>query len=399
MVPTEAKAPLGSTAGHSQETGAPFVRWRVSLAVFRLILGLLCCLLAFGADSGLARNSLPLWIIYAMYGAAAVYGWSLEKRGYTLLSLLVDTVFFLICSTLPLEYNTGITSLFYLFILMSAALRHTPREIFAVVIATSLFLYLAMPAENVVLSPTVLLSGTAVTVMALQRQALQNRLRAAASQAMMFRTEAEHAREAERLRIAHDFHDGPLQLFVGLQMRLEVLKKILERDPTRAVAELEEVQAMARMQGEEIRQYVRNMRPPEIDGAGLVPTIKKLVEQFEKDTGIVATFVGAATRLPAGATPATEIMQITREALHNVQKHAKAKNVTVGVGRDDDFFELSVEDDGQGFGFNGAYSLEELDLLHRGPATIRSRVRALNGEMLLDSQPGKRAAIKIRIPL
>ncbi|HEU0122359.1 MAG TPA: sensor histidine kinase [Bryobacteraceae bacterium] len=373
--------------------------WQVSLAVFRLLLGVFCSVLSFAATGALARDSFWLWMAYTAYALAAVFGHSLERRGYMLLSLLVDTVFFLICTALPLEYNTGISSLFYLFILLSAALLHTPREIFAVVLATTLFLFLARPTENVVLSPGVLLSGTAVTVMALQRQALQDRLRAAAHQATMFRSEAEHAREAERQRIAHDFHDGPLQCFVGFQMRLQVLRKMLERDPAKAMAELEELQMLAREQGEEIRQFVRNMRPPEIDGAGLVPSIKKLVEGFERDSGVASTFVGSATRVPPETTGATEILQIVREGLHNVQKHAQARQLTVGVGRDTDFFELSIEDDGKGFPFSGAYTLDELELLRRGPASICSRVRALRGEMLLDSAPGVRTALKIRIPL
>jgi signal transduction histidine kinase len=373
--------------------------WHFSLAMFRLLLGIFCSVLAFAATGALARNSFGLWVIFTLYSLAAVSGRSLERRGYMLLSLLIDTVFFLICTALPLEYNTGISSLFYLYILMSAALLHTPREIFAVVVATMLFLVLARPTENVVLSPGVLLSGTAVTVMALQRQALQDRLRSAARQAMMFRSEAEHAREAERLRIAHDFHDGPLQCFVGFQVRLQVLRKIMDRDPAKAVAELEELQALARDQGEEIRQFVRNMRPPEIDGAGLVSTIKKLSDSFEKDSGISCTFVGSNTRVTPRAEVATEILQILREGLHNIQKHAHARNVTVGVGRDNDTFELSLEDDGRGFPFAGTYSLDELELLKRGPLTIRTRVRNLHGEMLLDSDPGRRTALKIRIPL
>lgn len=373
--------------------------WSFSLAMFRLLLGVFCSVLAFAAAGALARNSLGLWIAYTLYALAAVFGYSLERRGYMLLSLLADTVFFLICTALPLEYNTGISSLFYLFILMSAALLHTPREIFAVVLATTLFLFLARPSENVVLSPGVLLSGTAVTVMALQRQALQVRLRAAARQAAMFRSEAEHAREAERQRIAHDFHDGPLQCFVGFQMRLQVLRKMMDRDAGKAVTELEELQQLARDQGEEIRRFVRSMRPPEIDGAGLIPSIKKLVEGFERDSGIICTFVGSNTRVLPKPEAATEILQIVREGLHNVQKHAQAKHLTVGVGRDEDTFELSLEDDGKGFAFAGAYSLDELDLLKRGPVTIRSRVRNLEGEMLLDSDPGHRATLKIRIPL
>jgi len=378
---------------------APIPHWQFSLAVFRAVLGTLCSVLAFGATTLSVRNTAWVWVGFAVYALAAVFGRSLEKRGYMLLSLLIDTVFFLICSALPFEYATGITSLFYLYILMSAAILHTPREIFVVVLATTAFFFLARPAEILVLSPTVLLSGTAVTVMALQRQALQERLRASAKQATMFRSEAEHAREAERQRIAHDFHDGPLQCFVGFQVRLQVVRKMFDRDFGKGIAELEEVQKLVKDQTEEIRLFVRAMRPPEIDGAGLVPSIKKLVEQFSRDSNVEATFVGGTTRVNTSNVIATEITQICREALHNVRKHAGARRVVVGVGKDKDMFELSIEDNGKGYAFSGAYALEELDLLRRGPVTIRSRVRQLGGEMLLDSRPGDGSTIKIRVPL
>lgn len=378
----------------------PFLtpRWLLGLGVFRLVLGIFCGVLAFAATGSLARNSLALWILYTAYGAAAMMGLSLERRGYMLLSLLIDTVFFLICTSLPLEYNTGISSLFYLFILISAALFHTPREIFGVVLATTLFLFLARPADTVVLSPGVLLSGTAVTVMALQRQALQARLQSAARQASMYRSQSELAKNAERQRIAHDFHDGPLQSFVGLQMRLQVVRTLMSRDPARALAELEDLQEAAKAQGEEIRQFVRNMRPSEINGAGLLGTMKEVIARFERETGLVCTFVGSETRVTIDDEKATEILQILREGLHNIQKHAGAKNVTVGVGREEETFALSIEDDGRGFPFTGVYALEELEILNRGPITIRSRVRNLRGEMLLDSERG-RSALKIRIPL
>jgi signal transduction histidine kinase len=383
----------------AEQTAVSVISWHASLAAYRAVLGVLCTMLAFGSNTPLAHNSAPLWIAYTIYALLAVFGKSLEKKGYMLLSLLIDVVFFLICSALPLEYNTGITSLFYLFILMSAAMLHTYREIFFVVIGTTLFFFLARPLDVVVLSPTVLLSGTAVTVMALQRQALQDRLRMAARQASLFRSEAEHAREGERQRIAHDFHDGPLQCFVGFQMRLQVIRTLLERDPGKALVELDDLQGLARTQSEEIRTFVRSMRPPEIDGAGLVSSIKKLAESFGKDANIQTTFVGGNARVHPPDEVAKEILQIAREALHNIQKHAAARNVTVGVARDADGFELSVDDDGRGFPFSGAYSLEELELLNKGPLSIRSRVKSLKGEMLLESEPGKRSSLRIRIPL
>lgn len=88
-----------------------------------------------------------------------------------------------------------------------------------------------------------------------------------------------------------------------------------------------------------------------------------------------------------------------REALHNVRKHAGATRVAVAMDKTDRGLELSVDDNGNGFAFSGTYSLEELELLRLGPASLKRRARALNADLLLESRPGRGAGLKFRIPL
>ena len=88
-----------------------------------------------------------------------------------------------------------------------------------------------------------------------------------------------------------------------------------------------------------------------------------------------------------------------REALHNVQKHASATRVAVAMEKTDRGLEISVDDNGHGFNFAGTYSLEELELLRLGPASLKRRARGLNADLLLESRPGRGAGVKFRIPL
>jgi len=85
--------------------------------------------------------------------------------------------------------------------------------------------------------------------------------------------------------------------------------------------------------------------------------------------------------------------------LHNVQKHSGATRVAVAVDKSDRGLELSVDDNGRGFAFSGSYSLEELELLRLGPASLKRRARSLNAEMVLESRPGRGAGLKFRIPI
>jgi signal transduction histidine kinase len=94
-----------------------------------------------------------------------------------------------------------------------------------------------------------------------------------------------------------------------------------------------------------------------------------------------------------------EVLQMIREALHNVQKHAGATRVAVTMDKTERGIEVAIEDNGHGFNFAGTYSLEELELLRLGPASLKRRARSLSAELQLESRPGRGTGLKFRIPL
>lgn len=381
-----------------QEITATGNNWRFTLCVLRVLLGMLCLGWNLFGIGHVSPVYTILWSIYLVYALAAIYWHGLDQSGYKQFRLLMDFVFFLVCAS---QAGQGIwlTSLFYLYVLLAAALLHTSFEILTVVAITLGFLFFANPAQIGVLSPALLLAGTAGIVIALQRKAMQVSSITAARQAAILREETEKAAETERQRIAADLHDGPMQSFVGLQLRLEVLRKLLERDPKLAMQDLVQLQDVCKSQSAQLRIFVRSMRPAEVDGGGLIPSLRKLSENFEKESGFSTTFVGSDTQVNPDTEISLELLQIVREALHNVQKHSKATLVTVAAGKDDTVFQFSVEDNGSGFPFGGTYTLDELDLLRLGPVSIRRRVRGLNGELVLVSNPGRGSSMKVRIPL
>ena len=159
------------------------------------------------------------------------------------------------------------------------------------------------------------------------------------------------------------------------------------------------VQALAQSQVRDLRTFLHSMRPVDVDGANLVATARRAAESFQKESGIPVTFLGPNSPVGLPADIVVEVLQMVREALHNVQKHAGATRVAVAMETTDRGLEISVDDNGHGFGFAGAYSLEELELLRLGPASLKRRARSLNADLLLESKPGRGSGIKFRIPL
>ena len=148
----------------------------------------------------------------------------------------------------------------------------------------------------------------------------------------------------------------------------------------------------------ELRAFVRSMRPVDVEGS-LNATLRRVVEQFQKDSGIPATFVSAEFLEPSEPEISLELLQIVREALYNVQKHSSASRVAVSVAQSDSVLEIMIEDNGNGFPFSGRYTLDELELLRLGPMSIKRRVRTLGGDLTLDSKPGQGAGLKIRLAI
>jgi signal transduction histidine kinase len=385
------------TPHYSQEPKYLSPLWWQSLAVIRTILAL-----AFLAVGSAATRPLP-WPIMALASAFTIYSllallWrDVERRWPPMLSMAVDIVIFLIFAHYSADQTIWFNSLFYVYILLEAAILHTWREVFAVLVLCQGFFLFVKPMQWEVLQPLVMLAGILASTLSLEKRVLADRLDEALLQIGLLRGEAEKLREIERQRVADDFHDGPLQSFISFQMRLNVVQQMLSRDLSSGLKELQDLQTICRTQVAELRAFVRSMRPLEVEGESLSTAIRRLVENFKKDTGISASY--SSQEVTGEPESFLEVLQIVRESLNNVHKHSKASRVAISLSKQGEMLHIEMEDDGTGFPFSGTYDLTELETLRIGPGSIKRRVRSLGGEMTVSSRPGHGANLRVRIPL
>lgn len=316
-----------------------------------------------------------------------------------LLALVVDTIYFMVLASYGTERMLWLISLFFLFLLTEALASYGPWEVVGVA-AVGAVISVAVPnaalrtVERVVVVAGALAAGFAVNK---RRQSVTiASLQAELEEA---RTTAKRMGEAERERIASDFHDGPLQSFISMQMRLEILRKLLDRDFSAGMQDLKQLQALAQSQVRDVRAFLHSMRPADVDGADMMAAARRTAESFQKESGIPVAFLGSNGKVGLPREMNLEVLQMLREALHNVQKHAGATRVAVAMEKTPGGLEISVDDNGHGFVFSGAFSLEELELLRLGPASLKRRARSLNADMTLDSRPGRGVGLKFRVPL
>jgi signal transduction histidine kinase len=371
--------------------------WRRLLSLIRILLGMSCLTIQLISSSFEWTDKVILFAVYIIYACVALFWRSLEDSGYSTLALILDFVFFFLSATTGTAYGYWISSVFYAYVLLVAVMLHRWWKTVVVAVAAIVLLYLVPTLHSAeTLRAALISAGILGCVLAIQREYLEERLSNASRQTVLYRYDAEKARESERQRIAADFHDGPLQSFISFQMRLEIIRKLLTRDQAAATEELVQLQELCKSQVNELRSFVRSMRPVDVEGS-LTATLRRVVEQFQKDSGVPATFVSAEFLEPAEPEISLELLQIVREGLYNVQKHSAATRVAVSIAKSDNALEISIEDNGAGFPFSGKYTLDELELLRLGPMSIKRRVRTLGGDMTLDSRPGQGAGLKIRL--
>lgn len=377
-------------------TTVPYT-WRRHLSITRVVMagaGLLLYIVDPRPYSYLFAAAIAAYEAFAIYTLLRSAG---EPLSYSLWLLALDVGFFCASALHPNPFGAWLATIAYFHVLLLATLLHNGLRV-ALTVAGSLGILFAVtgPVRRY-LWPALLLGGALSIILTLYKEHLHERLSAALRRSVMSRSEAEIAREQERQRIAADFHDGPLQSFIGFQMRLEIIRLQMSRDPEAAMRELVQLQDLGRSQVTELRAFVRGMQPMEVTPQTLGSSIREAVEYFERDSGISAQlFCGDLSNVADNVAP--EVLQITREALNNVRKHSKASRVSVVVEAGEREIEIGVEDDGSGFSFSGSYSLDELEILRLGPRAIKRRVRTLGGDLILNSRPSAGATLRIRIP-
>ena len=322
-----------------------------------------------------------------------------QRGAFGLLVLFSDTIFFLIVAGFGTGHLLWLASLFYLYLLAEALVFYTQVEVLVVAAVSALFCAVLPAAEIRFLALTVVVAGAVAVAFAINKQRQQAKVEELERQLREAQTTAQKACEQERVRIASDFHDGPLQSFISLQMRLEILRKLMERDLTAGMQDLKQLHTLAQSQVRDLRAFLHSMRPVDVEGGNLVSSARRTAELFQKESGLPVTFLG--TNAPVGLPQemSAEVLQMLREALHNVQKHAAATRVAVSMEKTERGLEISVDDNGHGFNFAGTYTLEELELLRLGPASLKRRARSLNADLLLESRPGRGTGLRFRIPL
>jgi len=195
----------------------------------------------------------------------------------------------------------------------------------------------------------------------------------------------------ERERIARELHDGTIQaLFaIGIGLRTTGARapdSKLQKGITEAVGELDGVIR-------DLRNYVFGLRPLALSARPLGQALEELAHDLETKTSMHATtdvdHMLAAELAPKGG----DVIQLAREALSNVSRHANARTCRLNLRRDGTTAILEIQDDGRGF------NVSDVDGAGYGLVNMRERAAELGGNATVEAAPSRGTTVRITIPM
>ena len=206
------------------------------------------------------------------------------------------------------------------------------------------------------------------------------------------------AQETERGSVALDLHDNITQMLCAILARSQVLADRLtgcDGSPKQDAIKLREMLGVAAL---EVERVSRNLRPSVLEHLGLTAVLRATSTEFTERTGLSVKLdcVKLEERLPLNIEMA--LYRILQEALANVERHARARQVTVGLTQSGGFVQLNITDDGAGFDAH-RHSAKQNGNGSLGLLAMRERASSAGGDFKIKSLRGTGTEIEVCIPL
>jgi signal transduction histidine kinase len=198
----------------------------------------------------------------------------------------------------------------------------------------------------------------------------------------------------ERYRLSREMHDGVAQTLGYLGMQAERIEGMVDRgEAERLPAELKELRQVIAEAYLDLRETIDGLRLTVDQPGGFSGALQAHLEDFTRRSGLAVDCSGVEAPADLSPTVALHLLRITQEALANVRRHANASRVAIGLARENGALELTISDDGQGFD-----AASPLERGHIGLASMRERVRSLDGQLTVATSPGQGTRVTASVP-
>nr|MBA3350246.1 histidine kinase [Actinomycetota bacterium] len=234
--------------------------------------------------------------------------------------------------------------------------------------------------------PGLVAAATAVLRLAVENERLTAEVRDQLASVRASRSRLVEAAEAERRRIERDLHDGAQQRLIGVALSLQEARAEARRHTPDApfLRQLDDTADELLAAVEELRELARGIHPAILTNDGLGVAVTSLARRAAVPVELDLALDG---RLPP--TVEATAYYVVAEALTNITRHARARNVTVRVSNHDELLKVEVGDDGDG-GADARFG--------SGISGLIDRLEAVSGTLEIHSPPGVGTRLEAVIP-
>jgi signal transduction histidine kinase len=206
--------------------------------------------------------------------------------------------------------------------------------------------------------------------------------------------------EEARKKLARDLHDGPTQSVAAMAMRINLTRRMLQKDVKSADEELVRLEELAHRTTKEIRHMLFTLRPLILESQGLKAALQamadKMRETFNQEVQIEIE-EQIVSQMEMGKQGV--IFYIVEEAVNNARKHATARLIRVRLKTVEvNMALLEIADNGAGFdveAVNASYDKRG----SLGMVNLRERAELVNGLLNIKSSIGQGTIVQVYIPL
>jgi two-component system sensor histidine kinase DevS len=185
----------------------------------------------------------------------------------------------------------------------------------------------------------------------------------------------------ERERIGMDLHDGIIQSIYGVGLSLESALHSFEDEPQDAKSRVQHSIEGLNQAIRDLRGYILDLRPRQMGNEGLMSGLNRLLTEFRANTLANVQLSGNENELKdLPQAHSMVLFHICQEALANIAKHARAKQVDISIWSTDERVLMEIHDSGKGF------EMEKMNAsIGHGLANMQTRVHAVGGDVDISS--------------
>lgn len=158
------------------------------------------------------------------------------------------------------------------------------------------------------------------------------------------------AQEEVRNQLARELHDNTAQMLSLIIMNLDLARQFLDKGKVEKVAsELQRIEEYAKQANREVRTLLFELRPIILESRGLIPALHAYHRQLQASMDCNIHLDAPTLGFEINLQGASIIFSIIQEAVNNIRKHARARNVWIRVSTNAEYLRFDIEDDGIGF--------------------------------------------------